>query len=61
MVETLSLSCIWEDLTTAGRYSEGIDLTYILFDNESNKSTGGQNTYQNHVDYKAIAKDRVLK
>ena len=30
--------------------------TYILFDNESNKSTGGQNTYQSHVDYKAIAK-----
>ena len=43
-------------LTTAGRYNEDIDLTYILFDNESNKSTGGQNTYQNHVDYKAIAK-----
>lgn len=43
-------------LTTAGRYSEGINLTYILFDNESNKSTGGQNTYQSHVDYKAIAK-----
>tara|TARA_B110000046_G_scaffold184520_1_gene223236 strand:- start:18085 stop:19155 length:1071 start_codon:yes stop_codon:yes gene_type:complete len=42
-------------LTTAGRYSEIIDLTYILFDNESNKSTGGQNTYQNHVDYMAIA------
>ena len=43
-------------LTTAGRYNEDIDLTYILFDNESNKSTGGQNTYQNHIDYKAIAK-----
>ena len=42
-------------LTTAGRYSEIINLTYILFDNESNKSTGGQNTYQNHIDYKAIA------
>jgi phosphonopyruvate decarboxylase len=43
-------------LTTAGRYKDSIDLTYILFDNESNKSTGGQNTYQNHVDYIAIAK-----
>lgn len=42
-------------LTTAGRYRENIDLTYLLFDNESNKSTGGQNTYQNHVDYKSIA------
>lgn len=42
-------------LTTAGRYKD-IDLTYILFDNEQNKSTGGQNTYQNHVDYKVIAK-----
>lgn len=47
-------------LTTAGRYSD-IDLTYILFDNESNKSTGGQNTYQNHVDYINIAKASSLK
>lgn len=43
-------------LTTSGRYKESIDLTYILFDNESNKSTGGQNTYQSHIDYIAIAK-----
>ncbi len=43
-------------LTTAGRNKEEIDLTYVLFDNETNKSTGGQNTYQSHVDYKAIAK-----
>ena len=43
-------------LTTAGRYKDEIDLTYILFDNETNKSTGGQNTYQSHVDYIAIAK-----
>ena len=43
-------------LTTAGRYKDKIDLTYILFDNESNKSTGGQNTYQNHVNYVNIAK-----
>ena len=43
-------------LTTAGRYKNEIDFTYILFDNESNKSTGGQNTYQNHVNYIHIAK-----
>lgn len=42
-------------LTTAGRF-KNIDLTYVLFDNESNKSTGGQNTYQSHVDYINIAK-----
>jgi phosphonopyruvate decarboxylase len=47
-------------MTTAGRY-ENIDLTYILFDNESNKSTGGQNTYQSHVDYVNIAKSSGLK
>ena len=43
-------------LSTAGRYKDEIDLTYILFDNESNKSTGGQNTYQSHLDYITIAK-----
>lgn len=43
-------------LTTAGRYKDNVNLTYILFDNESNKSTGGQNTYQSHVDYITIAK-----
>ena len=43
-------------LTTVGRYTREIDLTYILFDNESNKSTGGQNTYQKHVDYAGIVK-----
>ena len=43
-------------LTTAGRYADKIDLTYILFDNEQNKSTGGQNTYQQHLDYINIAK-----
>jgi phosphonopyruvate decarboxylase len=42
-------------MTTAGRYQD-INLTYLLFDNESNKSTGGQNTYQSHVDYIKIAK-----
>ena len=47
-------------LTTAGRYNKTIDLTYILFDNESNKSTGGQNTYQSHVDYINLAKSSNL-
>jgi phosphonopyruvate decarboxylase len=42
-------------LTTAGRYKD-IDLTYIVFDNEQNKSTGGQNTYQQHINYINIAK-----
>lgn len=42
-------------LATAGRYKDDIDLTYILFDNESNKSTGGQNSYQNHINYILIA------
>ena len=46
-------------LTTAGRY-QNIDLTYILFDNEQNKSTGGQNTYQSHVDYINMAKSSNL-
>jgi phosphonopyruvate decarboxylase len=46
-------------LTTAGRYKD-IDLTYILFDNEQNKSTGGQNTYQSHIDYINIAKSSNL-
>ena len=44
-------------LTTAGRYKNEINLTYILFDNESNKSTGGQNTYQKHLEYIGIAKN----
>jgi sulfopyruvate decarboxylase TPP-binding subunit len=43
-------------LTTVGRYSNKVDLTYVLFDNEQNKSTGGQNTYQKHLDYINIAK-----
>jgi sulfopyruvate decarboxylase TPP-binding subunit len=43
-------------LTTAGRDANKVDLTYILFDNEQNKSTGGQNTYQKHLDYINIAK-----
>lgn len=43
-------------LTTAGRYADEVDLTYILFDNEQNKSTGGQNTYQAHLDCINIAK-----
>ena len=48
-------------LTTAGRYNDKIDLTYVLFDNESNKSTGGQNTYQSHVDYINIAKNSNIQ
>ena len=44
-------------LTTAGRYAGEVDLTYILFDNEQNKSTGGQNTYQKHLNYINIAKN----
>jgi phosphonopyruvate decarboxylase len=43
-------------LSTAGRYKYELDLTYILFDNEQNKSTGGQNTYQSHLKYIDIAK-----
>ena len=46
-------------LATAGRYQD-IDLTYILFDNEQNKSTGGQNSYQSHMDYINIAKSSNL-
>jgi len=46
-------------MTTAGRY-KNIDLTYLLFDNESNKSTGGQNTYQSHLNYINIAKNSGL-
>jgi len=44
-------------LTTTGRYNKDINLHYILFDNESNKSTGGQQTYQKHVDYIKIAQN----
>ncbi|MDP8098753.1 thiamine pyrophosphate-dependent enzyme [Pasteurella atlantica] len=47
-------------LTTAGRYKDEINLIYILFDNEANKSTGGQNTYQKHLDYISIAKSSGL-
>ena len=43
-------------LTTVGRDANKVDLTYILFDNEQNKSTGGQNTYQKHLDYVNIVK-----
>ncbi len=44
-------------ITTAGRYRDEIDLTYILFDNESNKSTGGQDTQQKHLNYIKLAKN----
>ena len=43
-------------LTTAGRYADEVNLTYVLFDNEQNKSTGGQNTYQKHLNYINLAK-----
>jgi len=43
-------------LATAGRYANEVNLTYVLFDNGQNKSTGGQNTYQDHLDYINIAK-----
>ena len=45
-------------MTTATRYSNQKTgkLIYIVFDNESNKSTGGQNSYQGHLDYIEIAK-----
>ena len=47
-------------LVTAGRYKDEINLNYILFDNESNKSTGGQATYQNHISYLGITKNSGL-
>lgn len=47
-----SLLCIWVDL---------LQQEDILFDNEQNKSTGGQNTYQSHVDYVSIAKASGLE
>lgn len=43
-------------MSTAGRYHKEAKLLYIVFDNESNKSTGGQDTYQKHIDYLEIAK-----
>ena len=43
-------------LTNLGRDAKNINLTYIVFDNESNKSTGGQNSYQQHIDYIGMAK-----
>ncbi len=43
-------------MTTAGR-KQGFDgrLLYLLFDNFSNKSTGGQQTFQQHLDYQGLA------
>lgn len=43
-------------LTTAGRYQNECKVIYIVFDNESNKSTGGQDSYQKHINYISIAK-----
>ena len=48
-------------LTSTGRYAVEVNLTYILFDNEQNKSTGGQNTYQEHLNYIKIAESSGLK
>ena len=48
-------------LTTAGRYKNKLNkgkLNYIIFDNESNKSTGGQSSYQSHINYNQIAKNK---
>ena len=42
-------------ITTAGRYND-INLKYIIFDNKSNKSTGGQKSYQQHLDYLSLAR-----
>lgn len=42
-------------LSTSGRYSEKLFIVYIVFDNEVNKSTGGQNTYQKHINYLNLA------
>lgn len=42
-------------LTTTGRYGNDIDVSYFVFDNESNKSTGGQRTFQEHLDYLTLA------
>tara|TARA_B100000900_G_scaffold383593_1_gene371649 strand:- start:1602 stop:2666 length:1065 start_codon:yes stop_codon:yes gene_type:complete len=44
-------------LTTVGRDADEINLTYILFDNGQNKSTGGQDTYQDHLNYIGIAEN----
>ncbi len=46
-------------MATAGRYREklgGGALIYLVFDNASNKSTGGQRSYQEHLDYAGIAR-----
>lgn len=49
-------------ITTAGRYrmTNG-GLLYILFDNESNKSTGGQQSYQQHINYQLLARSCNLE
>lgn len=47
-------------ITTSGRY-KNIRLSYIIFDNKSNKSTGGQNSYQDHLDYLEVAKASGIK
>lgn len=50
-------------LTTAARYvaSAQGQLVYVVFDNESNKSTGGQKTLQAHISYQAMAEAGGMK
>jgi phosphonopyruvate decarboxylase len=44
-------------LVTSGRYKDlKGHLLYIVFDNQCNKSTGGQRTYQEHINYNQLAK-----
>jgi len=52
-------------LTTTGRYKnfpslKAGNLIYVLFDNFTNKSTGGQRTYQEHINYCDIANSSGL-
>jgi len=43
-------------ITTAGRYKDiKGSILYIVFDNFANKSTGGQRSYQEHINYIKIA------
>ena len=50
-------------ITTAARYASNLKgkLIYIVFDNESNKSTGGQKSYQEHINYLGVGKAVGLK
>lgn len=48
-------------IITAGRYANEVDITYIVFDNEANKSTGAQASYQKHLDYENLVKSCGFK